>query len=69
MKHFVPLRDGLMECLGDSRLVPYRVGLPCLHWEAAICDPRSEKTLMEFISGSSADVPPAVPQDDLQSRP
>ena len=69
MEHFVPLRDDLMEALNNTRLVPYRVGLPCLHWEAAIADPRSEKTLVEFISGKSEALRRAPRSDDLQYRP
>lgn len=69
MEHFVPLRDDLMEALNNTKLVPYRVGLPCLHWEAAIADPRSEKTLVEFISGKSEAVRRAPHSDDSRCPP
>ena len=38
MKAFVPVPDDLDPDprLSIDRLVPYRAGLPCLHWEAVI---------------------------------
>ncbi len=39
MQRFIPITDELLEHARqphgrmNSRLVPYRVGLPCIHWE------------------------------------
>ena len=33
MKRFIPVTDKLTDLNCSARLVPYRVGMPCLHWE------------------------------------
>lgn len=57
MRHFVPIRDELIfdgsSSPGD--LVPYQVGHPCLHWEAAIACPEDERKVLAFFKAGNAD--------------
>ncbi|MDJ0654170.1 MAG: hypothetical protein QNJ40_08460 [Xanthomonadales bacterium] len=47
MKRFVPVTDSLVELNQTAKLVPYRVGLPCLHWEIVNDRPLAETLLGE----------------------
>ena len=51
MAHFIAARD---ELLFDAEpapglLVPYQVGMPCLHWEADIVSPDEEARVIRTI--------------------
>ena len=55
MERFIPAHDdwlftdaGALDALG-GRLVPYQVGMPCLHWEAIIETPDGEERLLRSI--------------------
>ena len=47
MKRFIPVTDRLVDLDRSGKLVPYQVGLPCLHWEVIIDRGRAESLLGE----------------------
>ena len=47
MKRFIPVTDSLVDLDGSAKLVPYQVGLPCLHWEVISDRSRAESLLGE----------------------
>ena len=51
MQHFIPERDELLFAPAPiGKLVPYRIGLPCLHWEAAIVDADNEDRIIKVLT-------------------
>ena len=64
MTHFIAARDELLFDAepADGLLVPYQVGMPCLHWEAAIVSPDAEERLIRTIRDpASARLPGSRP--------
>ena len=61
MRHFIPARDELIfdSPVAAGVLVPYRVGRPCLHWEAAIATPEDEQCVLAYFRADSPADPPA----------
>ena len=67
MERFIPAHDDWLftdtrslDALG-GRLVPYQVGMPCLHWEAVIETPDGEERVLDSIRVRASGHPRAEP--------
>lgn len=56
MAHFIPARDELLFDAEppEDRLVPYQVGMACLHWEADIVSADDEARVIRTIRDPAA---------------